>query len=138
MAWNHEHIQLAAAAGLGAAFVSAGRYAYWLSQRRRLPERGRVFCGFSACVLLAFAGGAVSAALLVETLGHRPLAAWASAVLLGVSADLTVTSGPLRLLSLAMRVGSRMLDSARASIDTPTSDERASGNAQDSDSDLRP
>lgn len=134
--WDAHHIQLAAAAGFGAAVVSAGRYGYWLSQRRRLPERGRVWCGFASCVLLAFAGGSVSGALLIEALDARPLAAWASAVLLGVSTDLTVTTGPLRLLSLAMRITSRMLDSARTSIDMRESDTSKSSSASDSDSDL--
>lgn len=137
MRWDSNHIQLAAAAGFGAAVVSAGRYAYWLSQRRRFPERGRVWCGFASCVLLAFAGGSVSGAMLIEALDSKPLAAWAASVLLGVSVDLTVTTGPLRLLSLAMRIGSKMLDSARTSIDMRESDTSKSSSASDSDSDLR-
>ena len=136
MRWDAQHIQLAAAAGLGAAIISGGRFAYWLSQRRRLPERWRVFCGFSSSVLLAFAGGSVSGAVLAEGLDKIPLVAWGAAVVLGVSVDLAATTGPLRLLSLAMKISSRMLDSARTSIDTPTTDENRNLKSHDSDSDL--
>lgn len=136
MAWNHEHIAVIGASGLGAALVSSGRYAFWLSRRRRLPERGRLLCGFASSVCLAFAGGTVSAAFLIESMdGHR-LAAWAMGVLLGISVDLTVQSGPLRLMSLLMRVSSRMLDSARISIDTSETDTTPNGKPSDSDSDL--
>ena len=136
MAWNHEHITLIGASGMGAALISTGRYAYWLSRRRRLPERGRLWCGFASSLALAFAGGAVSAAFLVETMDAHRLAAWAMGSLLGVSVDMTIQSGPFRLLSLLMSTTSRMLDSARRSIDTPESDTKPNGTASDSDSDL--
>lgn len=92
-----------------------------------------MFSGVCSAGLLGFLGGAIGGAIVSKPMTGDPEKAAAVGVLLGISVDLTVAAGPLRLLSLAMQISSRALESMRQSIDAKANSKPDDENSSDSE-----